>query len=213
MPRDGREPLDGHGSEVDNINKLTLEFARATAKHQDDPQDNLVVSPYNALMALSMLAKAADGQTKEELAQTLFGKSADALDDEIGKLAVLNADILETNKDQVELKTANGLWSNNDIMTLKQSFATELKQIFDAEISGENFSDPAVPAKINQWASDNTNGLIDKIVDELTRDDFVVLASALYFKGDWIKSISSCAGSPAASLRGCWAFSILSMSR
>lgn len=190
MPRDGQGYPQEHigrnfTSETNTMNKLTLAFAKAAAKNQEDQSDNLIISPYNAAMALSMLAKAADGDTKEELAQTLFGTDSDGLDSAIAQLAQLNTDILDANKDQVELRTANGLWSNDDILTLSQNFAAELKQVFDAEINGESFADPSVPGKINKWASDNTNGLIKDIVDNLTKDDFAILASALYFKGEW----------------------------
>lgn len=193
MPRDSQKGQPQHEAgrqykpEVNTLNKLALVFAKAAAKHQDDKSDNLVLSSYNATTALSMLSKAANGQTKEELAQTLFGTDADAMDAEIDKLAALNAEILDANKEQVTLKTANGIWTNDDILTLNGNYAADLKNIFDAEINGEHFSDPTVPAKINKWASDNTNGLIDNIVENLTKDDYAILASALYFKGDWTK--------------------------
>ena len=85
MPRDGQGYPQEHigrnfTSETNTMNKLTLAFAKAAAKNQEDQSDNLIISPYNAAMALSMLAKAADGDTKEELAQTLFGTDSDGLD-------------------------------------------------------------------------------------------------------------------------------------
>ncbi|MCH8568702.1 MAG: hypothetical protein LAT67_10580 [Balneolales bacterium] len=48
-----------------------------------------------------------------------------------------------------------------------------------------DFNDDASVSIINQWASDNTNGLIDSVVDELDPDDVMVLMNALYFKGSW----------------------------
>lgn len=171
--------------EVKNINNLTLSFAKAVGDAQDKKNENLVLSPYNIAMALSMLSKAAIGDTKEELAQTLFNVSADDLDNEINKLIALNTKVLDANKAQVTLKTANALWSNEDILTLKKSFAGQIQKLFSAEINGESFSDPSVVGKINGWATKNTNGLINQIIDQLEDDDFVILASALYFKGDW----------------------------
>ncbi len=170
---------------VKNINSLTLAFAKAVGNHQTDKNDNLVISPYNALMCLAMVAKGADVNTREEMAKALFGVSAKELDDAVAELASLNTGILTANKDQVELRTANGVWANKEILTLNKKFAAELKQIFGAEISEESFSDPSVPGKINAWAGKNTNNLITKIIEELTPDDAAVLASALYFKGQW----------------------------
>lgn len=188
MPREGY-PEDYIGrnfsDEVKNVNKLTLAFAKAVGNRQDDKSENLVISPYNALTALSMVAKAADDNTRAEMAQTLFGTGADELDAQIDNLLKLNEKMLDTNKDQVTLTTANGVWTNDDILTLNPAYADELKDEFGAEISGESFADPAVVEKINKWASDNTNGLIDNIIDQLQSDDFAILASALYFKGEW----------------------------
>lgn len=184
MPRDASQNADLNPA-IENVNSLTLAFAKAVGNAQADKNDNLVISPYNALTALAMVAKGADGNTREELARTLFGVGADELNAVVAQLAALNTDILAANKDQVTLSTANGVWANGEMMSLNEKYADDLKKIFGAEISAEAFSDPSIPGKINQWASDNTNGLIDKIVDRLSPADFAVLASALYFKGDW----------------------------
>jgi serpin B len=183
-------PSKGHGQqlapEAQNVIKLTLAFAKAAACNQEDKADNLVVSPYNAMAALSMVAKGAKGKTREEMAKALFGPNGKDLDAAVSGYAALNEKILKANKGQVELTTANGVWTNNALVELKESFADGLRKEFDAEISGENFS-PATVKKINAWASKNTKGLINEVLDELQRDDAAVLASALYFKGQWTK--------------------------
>jgi serpin B len=38
---------------------------------------------------------------------------------------------------------------------------------------------------MNQWASDNTNGKIPKVLDEISWEAVMFLMNALYFKGDW----------------------------
>jgi serpin B len=171
--------------EVKNVIKLTLAFTKAVGKNQQDKSDNIVISPYNALAALSMVTKGADGKTREELAQALFGVKGKDLDKAADAYAALNNDVLAANKGQVELTTANGVWTNRDFMTLKPAFADDLKKTFGAQISAEDFSDKATVAKINKWASDNTKGLIPSVLDKLEKDDAAILASALYFKGQW----------------------------
>ena len=189
MPKDNTQPAREHGTqfkpEVKNVIKLTLAFTKAVGQHQDDKTDNLVVSPYNAMAAISMAAKGADGVTREELAQALYGVKGDDLDRSAADYAALNQQILDANKGQVELTTANGIWTNQEFMKLRKDFADDMKDIFGAEISAENFQDPATVAKINQWANDNTNGLIPKVLDQLKKGDAAILASALYFKGEW----------------------------
>jgi serine protease inhibitor len=184
-------PREEHGAhfapEVQNVNKLTLAFMKAVGANQDDKTDNLVVSPYNAMAAISMVSKGAEGKTREEFARTIFGVSAKELDEAADAYAALNEQILAANKGQVELTTANGVWTNKDLVELKQAFADDLKKTFGAEISAEDFGNPATVGKINGWADKNTKGLIKEVLDRLNSDDAAILASALYFKGQWTK--------------------------
>lgn len=167
------------------INSLTLAFARAVGTHQEDKSDNLVISPYNALTALAMVAKGADGETRQEMSGALFGVGGKVLDKEVSALTKLNTEILDANKDSVTLATANAIWTNSNAAPLKPSFAAAMKKEFGADVSSHDFFDPSVPDVMNKWASDNTDGNIDKIVSELKPDDYAILASALFFKGDW----------------------------
>lgn len=173
--------------EVKTSIKLTIAFAKAVGKHQEDQSDNLVVSPYNATAALSMVAKGAVGETRDELAKALFATDGKNLDDAVAAYSKLNTEILKANAGQVTLTTANGVWTNKDLVTLRDAFAKDLKDTMGADISAEDYANPATVDKINKWASDNTNGLITKVLESLAPDDAAVLASALHFKGEWTK--------------------------
>lgn len=175
MPKDAAQQQQ---KLVDKINSLTLSFAKAVGRHQKDKSDNLVVSPYNALSCLTMVSEGAAGNTRKEMDKALH-KANDAQE-----LSALNEEILNANKGHVDLKTANGVWVNKDILELNETFADDLKKLFGADISAEDFS-PATVNKINTWAGDNTNQLIKKVLDQLDEGDAAVLASALYFKGEW----------------------------
>jgi serine protease inhibitor len=188
MARDGQEEFD-YGQylkpEVKNVIRLTLAFAKAVGQNQDDKGENLVVSPYNAAACLSMVAKGADTLTREEMAKTLFGTDGEGLDKAVADYAKLNAEMLKANEGKVTLSTANGVWTNQALVNLREEYAADLKKTMGAEISAEDYADPATVQKINDWASDNTNGLIKKVLEELNPDDAAVLASSLYFKGKW----------------------------
>lgn len=171
--------------EVKNTIKLTVAFAQAASRNQSDKSDNLVVSPYNALAALSMAAAGADGNTRDEMAKALYGAEGKDLDAAVETYAKLNAEILAANKGHVDLTTANSIWTNKDLVTLRPEYATDMKKTLGAEISAEDYADPATVDKINQWASDNTNKLITKVIESLDPNDAAILASALHFKGEW----------------------------
>jgi serine protease inhibitor len=189
-PRDldqGREYGSYFAPEVKNVISLTLAFAKAAGNAQKDKADNLVVSPYNAAACLAMVAKGTDGETREEMARTLFGTDGAGLDNAVAAYAALNTEMLAANKGQVTVATANGVWANKDLVHLRQAYEDDLKATMGADVSAENYADPATVAKINAWAAENTNGLIKEIIKGLDADDAVVLASALYFKGEWTR--------------------------
>jgi serine protease inhibitor len=182
-------PQDEHARsfspEVANVNRLSLAFAKAVAAGVEDKNDNVLISPYNALTFLAMAGTGAVGKTKKEYAEVLFGTTPAKFTAEVGKLAALNASVLKANDGKVTLKTANGLWVNSRFGKVKPGYEADLKRVFGAEVSDKDFGLPKTKDDINQWGSDNTNHLIDKFLGELSADDRAILASALYYKGDW----------------------------
>jgi serine protease inhibitor len=85
---------------------------------------------------------------------------------------------------KIQLKIANSLWARNGF-ALNPAFIERNKQHYGAEIASLDFSDPAAPKAINSWVNKNTEGKIDKIVDQINRGDVLFLINAIYFKGQW----------------------------
>jgi len=172
------------GVEASDLNAVTLTMAGSVLKAQEDKADNLVLSPYNIITNMALVASGAGGTTQEEMAGAIFGRPL-PVDDATRSLAALNASLLEANKGTVDLLTANGIWVNRKMAALSDSYAAQAQDNFGAVADNVDFADTATVDKINKWASDNTKGLITKIVKELRAEDAMVLASALYFKGKW----------------------------
>lgn len=132
--------------------------------------DNVVVSPYSAGTALSMLVEGAMGQTKVELDNALNG--------------CLFTDQNLQNGDSVVVKSANSVWIDSDF-SVRNHYVNILQKDYDALVETLRFSDPATVQAINNWCSENTNGKIDGIIDHLTPGDVMVLLNALYFNAPW----------------------------
>ncbi len=173
------------GNGAANANRFTLAMAQAVIAHQENPSDNIVVSPYNALTALSLAADGAGGATREEFAKVLYGADGAALADDSKSFSQLNKTILDANKGHVDLLAASGIWINKNIAAIKPGYAAAARENFAAAISDEDFHDRKTVDKINKWTSDNTKGLIDKVLRDIDPDSALILASALYFKGEW----------------------------
>ena len=134
------------------------------------PDENVVASPYSAGAALSMLTEGAEGQTKEELYKALNG--------------CLFKGQVPDGGDSVVVKSANSVWVN-DGFKVRDRYVDLLQTDYQAQVENRSFSDPATVRAINKWCSDNTEGKIEGIIDELTPADVMVLMNALYFNAPW----------------------------
>jgi serine protease inhibitor len=82
-----------------------------------------------------------------------------------------------------ELLLANSLWTQkgNAAYNISADYSQRMKQFFDAvAMQGDS-------ADVNRWASQATKGLVDQAVAPGTPFD-LLLANAVYFKGQWERS-------------------------
>ena len=138
--------------------------------------ENVVVSPYSASVALSMLAEGAQGQTRAEFDNALGG-------------ILFKSEDLGSN-DTVVVKSANSVWID-DNFSPRNRYVSLLEKDFDAFLTTLNFADPATLRAINNWCSENTEGKITEILDRLDPSNVMVLINALYFNAPWENEFDS----------------------
>lgn len=148
---------------------------------------NLFVSPTSVSTALLMVAGGAGGETKAAFESTL-GVSPDGLSDAAKAFGALNGAL--TGAEGVEFLSANGAWVA-DSLALQAAFAEGLREEFAARIESVDFTDPSVVEEINAWVAEQTKGKIDSVVAPPMDDNLMVLANALYFRGDWASKFDS----------------------
>ena len=158
-------------SDSDKI-EFALEFFKKT-NQTVDYDENIVLSPYSAAVALSMLAEGAEGETKAEFDDVLGGN-------------LYAAEDLGSN-DVLTVKSANSLWIS-DNFSIRNRYVSLLEKDYDAFVTVQNFADPATVKEINNWCSEHTAGKIGHILDELSPNDVMVLINALYFNAPWEKA-------------------------
>jgi len=141
-----------------------------------------MVSPFSLSMALAMTWNGAAGETKTAMQKTL--KMGDWEDKEInGYYKMLKEALLKTDP-STKLSIANAIFTNK-FVTIKPDFISTNTNYYDATVQPVDFTLPATKDIINKWASDNTNGLIEKVIDETKAEDLMYLLNAIYFKGIW----------------------------
>lgn len=147
---------------------------------QARPDENVVVSPLSAGLAMSMVANGATGSTRTGIERALAtGMELDALNAANASLAAA----LRT--DDVELAVANSLWARQGVPFLP-SFMERNQQFYRAEVATLDFASPEAARRINEWASRNTHGRITRMVEPPLDGDLIMyLMNAVYFKGRW----------------------------
>lgn len=144
---------------------------------------NLMLSPLSASAALTMLLNGCEDDTYDQLKETLK-YPADMTMSEINEVyKSLVAQLLVVDP-KVKLALANAIFYRQGF-SVKNPFLNTMSTDFDAEIAGLDFNLSSSLATINKWASDNTNGKIPKVLNEISPDAVMFLMNALYFKGDW----------------------------
>ena len=175
---------DAVGNMVDDrLHAATSRFAfKLYDQIKQGTGKNTFVSPASVMLALAMTYNGADGTTRQAMARALELEGM-SLDDVNRAFADLKSALNPTDP-KVQLKIANSLWVRNGF-ALRPAFIKRNKAYFEAEIASLNFADPAAPQAINSWVKTNTEGKIDKIVDQINSDDVLFLINAIYFKGQW----------------------------
>ena len=145
-----------------------------------------ILSPLSITYALGMMNNGADGQTQQEINPVLgFG---DAGADGINAFCRKMLDEAGTLDEKTTALIANTVFVNEGLgYQLQDGFIQKANDYYDAEPQNRDFADGQTMDIINEWASDHTEGMITKVLDEDTfkSDAVSYLLNALYFKGVW----------------------------
>ncbi len=163
-------------------------FAHVFDEERADKDANFMVSPFSLSMALAMTWNGADGETKKAMQETL--KMDAYSDEELNAYYQKMKDALLKTDPSTKLSIANSIWTNQ-FVSIKPAFIDVNKKYYDAEVQAVDFGDVKTKDRINRWASDNTNGLIQSVLDKTEREDLMYLLNAIYFKGIWISKFDA----------------------
>lgn len=147
------------------------------------PDENLVYSLPGITGTLSMSANLVTGDAQREIREALG-----IVESQIDALNALNsrvADLLSYVDEDVRTSVANSIWLDTRIKP-EASFISAIENSYKADIFNEKLSDTATMDKINCWASEKTDGMIDRFLDSPLDNNYDLLSvNALYFNGGW----------------------------
>ncbi|KAL6611891.1 Serpin domain-containing protein [Neocallimastix sp. 'constans'] len=135
---------------------------------------NVLLSPVSVYHLMSLAANGAAKTTQSEMLKALQSKDVEELNN--------------TNKDVAYRLKLGSVDIANAAFTVfepEKAFTDAIKK-YKAKVELLKDAD-----QINKWVSDNTHEKITKIIDNLNKDDLMVLINAIYFKGNWKKEFQA----------------------
>jgi serpin B len=149
-----------------------------------DEVNSQILSPISITYALGMLNNGAAGDTQAQINKVLgFGEAnADSINAFCRKMLTFAPRLDPLTKVMI----ANNIYVNKGY-ELKTDFVQKAKEFYDATPETRDFHDGKTMNVINQWASDHTERMIQKVLDanSFNPDAVSYLLNAIYFKGTW----------------------------
>ncbi|HEM49309.1 MAG TPA: serpin family protein [Caldithrix sp.] len=147
-----------------------------------DSSDNIFISPLSVSMALGMTLNGANGQTYEDMKNTLElnGLSEQQINEAYKSLI----DLLLNLDEKVIFEIANSIWPKKGYPVLP-SFMEVNQTYFYSEAKPLDFARSDAVDIINNWISEKTHGKIENMLDYIPEDAVMYLINAIYFKGTW----------------------------
>ncbi|CAG0883366.1 unnamed protein product [Cyprideis torosa] len=157
----------------------------ALPPHLYPPVDNAVYSPLSIAAALSMLWRGAANTTEQELRSALRYPQ-DTPEMKIHELFGSKLSTLTDKSRGAEVHFSSTLFGNLGLR-LVLFFYQDLQTYYNSTVRGVDFNNPAqAMADINRWVRTQTQNRIKDIISTPPAPSTkLVLANAVYFKGNW----------------------------
>lgn len=142
-------------------------------------EENALISPLSVLCALAMTANGAKGETLLQM-EGVFGLNISELNDYLhAYLEYLPSG------DKYKVSVADSIWfRDDDKLTIEQSFLQTNADYYGASVYKAPFDDSTLK-DINAWVSENTDGMIENILDKIPDAAVMYLINALAFDAEW----------------------------
>lgn len=178
-----------HGNVVDGLRAFTGNWygVGATAS------DNWTVSPLSAVLAFGMLRAGTRTSSASAIDAAFgFGTSADPAGSVHTELHRITEQVLTAPKQPSGSPPAPVLSIANGVF-LDQHFAPHVQQAFlnlvhaeyGTQVQELDMSEPGAVDAINNWAAQQTHGLIQRVLNRLDSTTILALADAVYLKAAW----------------------------
>jgi serine protease inhibitor len=164
------------------------------------PSGNAVWSPFSVASALALVARGAEGTTRDELVALLLGDKAAQVEDLIRLLGdAEDVALPHSDAEPPEIAVANTLWADESIK-IRQEFAEALAETPSGAVRAAPFAKDPGRARdlINDDVARTTHDLIPELLPDgvIQPDTVAALVNALYLKVAWTHKFTESATEP-----------------
>ena len=164
---------------VSRSNRFTFTLLKRV---DDDPAENLFLSPLGVSMALGMTMNGAANATLDSMRTALGVGGLSRAEINVGYRGLI--DLLGSMDSTTQMRVANSVWVRQGL-TADPAFVSAVGTHFDADVRTLDFEAPSAVNSVNAWVSDATEGRIPRVLEQIRDEDVMFLINALYFKGKW----------------------------
>lgn len=170
----------------ESINKLSLKLISEIYKNNKNT--NIFISPLNIASGINMIYNGSEGKVKTEIENIMSYNNIE--------LSTLNESnnilkrLIENQDYKVKVKIANSIWFKNNL-NLNDNYSKTIKSYYQANLEQLDFDNKSSIDRINSWFDWNTEGKIKKVIENIDKEDVMILINAMYFKGDWKEKFDS----------------------
>ena len=171
------------GKAADGVFTASMaDFSLKLFKESITAKENSLISPLSVMLALAMTANGAEGETLRQMEALLGGGIPLS---ELNEYLHSYAKNLPS-KDKSKLGIANSIWFRDDgnSLQVEEDFLQKNADYYSAAAYSSAF-DKQTLSDINGWVKTNTDGMIDKILEEIKELDMLFLINAVVFDAEW----------------------------
>nr|CAB3265988.1 leukocyte elastase inhibitor-like [Phallusia mammillata] len=181
--------LDG---DVAKLSESNVQFSIDLYKKliADPSTENIMFSPVSVAAAMAMTHLGAKGDTANQIDEVFrFNKLEGKFHSAFGELHGL---LLDKTAENVTIKSSNRVFANDQLKVL-EDYKNALT-VYGAQVDSLDFAkNPEKSVEsINNWISEKTDGKIPSMLakDSVDGNTALVIANALYFRGNWHSKFS-----------------------
>ncbi|MBR7007616.1 MAG: serpin family protein [Ruminococcus sp.] len=183
------DPVQSSGTNdedfISGINKFSSGLFRTAVSEDLAKGKNTLISPESAAFALGMAASGAGGNTLAQMQNVICGGIP--IDKFNKNMNLLISNAHNNNTQSSKLNIANSVWvKNDDRLAVKDQFARDCKQMYNAELFTAPFDDSTVNS-LNSWVSTKTDNMIPTLINHFTGKEIMCLVNCVAFDSKWQK--------------------------